>query len=184
VTGRDGRRARPARKIFLQPVPPERRNFARIDGYRRIHRMVRGLPHLSFFHHAHRAPMRSHGTAQTRSIRHGVRLVRLPLALLLCAALGGCAGGMQSVYTSDFWVEPGKYEFLKCPDLAKQAVNLSQGEKTLMDRMERANQDVAGPLINAGVYEVQLKQTHANLELVQRTAREKGCPSTVPPAKK
>ena len=132
--------------------------------------------------------MRSCGGAQARSIsraiRRGIPLVPLSLALVLCAALGGCAGGLQGVYSTDFWVEPGKYDFLKCPDLAKRAIDLAESEKVLRGRMERANQDVAGPLINAGVYDVQLKQTHANLELVQRTAREKGCPTTAPPAKK
>jgi hypothetical protein len=106
------------------------------------------------------------------------------MALLLCAALGGCAGGMQSVYTTDFWVEPGKYEFLKCPDLANTSVALSQNEQKLMSQMERAKQDVAGPLINVAVYQTQLEQTRASLDLVQRTAREKGCNSIVPAAKK
>lgn len=131
--------------------------------------------------------MQSSAGAPARSVlgrvpRAPARL--MPLALLLGAALGGCAGGMQSVYTTDFWVEPGKYEFLKCPDLASQSVNLSGNEKRLMSLMERANQDVAGSVINAGVYQVQLDQIRAQLELVQRTAREKGCTSMVPPAKK
>jgi hypothetical protein len=107
-----------------------------------------------------------------------------PVALLLCAALGGCAGGMQGVYSTDFWVEPGKYEFLKCRDLAGQSVALSQNEQKLMSLMERANQDVAGSIINVAVYRAQLDQTRASLELVQRTAREKGCDSMVPSAKK
>ncbi|HLH89776.1 MAG TPA: hypothetical protein VKX28_15095 [Xanthobacteraceae bacterium] len=144
---------------------------------------------MSFFHHAHGAPMRSCAGAQVRLIRRsmwrGIPLhTMLVPALLLCAALGGCAGGLQSVYSTDFWVEPGKYDFLKCPDLVKQSASLAASEKALMSRMEKANQDAAGPLINAGVYDVQLKQTHANLELVQRTARDKGCDLNAPPARK
>jgi hypothetical protein len=128
--------------------------------------------------------MRSIARAPVRSIGRGVALVPPLAALLLCVALGGCAGGVQNVYTSDFWVEPGKYEFLKCPDLARQSVGLSETEKKLMSLMERANQEVAGPIINVAVYQAQLDQTRASLELVQRTAREKGCDSMVPPAKK
>jgi hypothetical protein len=146
-------------------------------------RMVRGLSHLSLFHNAHRR--RSTASAPLASRRRGVPPALLLMALGLCAALGGCAGGtggMQSVYSTDFWVEPGKYEFLKCPDLARQSVDLSNSEKRLMSQMERASQDVGGALVNAGVYQVQLNQTRANLELVQRTAHEKGCTSMVPPA--
>jgi hypothetical protein len=142
--------------------------------------MVRGLSHLSLFPNAHRPPKRSSAGAPARAVRQSFA----PVAVLLCAALGGCAGGMQSVYTSDFWVQPGKYEFLKCRDLASQSVSLSQNEQKLTSLMERANQDVAGSIINVGVYQVQLEQTRSNLELVQRTAREKGCDSMVPPAKK
>jgi hypothetical protein len=118
--------------------------------------------------------------------------VRLLMALGL-AALGGCAGGtggtggtggLQNVYSTDFWVEPGKFEFLKCPDLARQSISLSDNEKRLMSLMERANQDAGGALVNFGVYDVQLKQTRANLELVQRTAREKGCDNMVPTTKR
>ena len=142
--------------------------------------MVRGLSHLSLFSNAHHRPMRSHAGAPARANWRGFA----PIAVLLCAALGGCAGGMQSIYTNDFWVQPGKYDFLKCPDLATQSVGLSQNEQRLMSLMERAKQDAAGSIINVAVYQAQLDQTRASLEAVQRTAREKGCDNMVPTPKK
>jgi len=102
------------------------------------------------------------------------------LAALLCVALGGCAGGIGSVYTPGFWVQPGKYEFLKCPELGRRSIETSDRERRLVSLMERANQDVAGPLINVGVYQVQLEQTRADLEELQRTSHEKGCQSIAP----
>jgi hypothetical protein len=165
-------------------LPPERRNFARIDRYRCVYRMVRGLSHLSLFHNAHRGSMRSCAGARARAIERGAALVPLPITLLLCATLGGCAGGFQGVYTSDFWVEPGKYEFLKCPDLAKRTLSISVHEKQVVSEMERAKDDVAGSLINAAVYQADLQQTRADLEAMRRAAHEKGCDSLVPPAKK
>lgn len=102
-----------------------------------------------------------------------------------CAALAlaGCAHGLEEVYSTNFWVEPGKYDFLKCPDLAKQSAAASAREKELAGLMERANQSAAGPVVNLMVYDADLKQTRAQLALLERTAREKGCANPVPEAK-
>ncbi len=102
-----------------------------------------------------------------------------------CAALAlaGCAGGLQGIYSTDFWVEPGKYQFLKCPDLAERSVSESNREKELVSLMERANQSAAGPLVNVAVYDADLQQVRANLRLLQQTAHEKGCDSIVPETK-
>ncbi len=127
------------------------------------------------------------GVSRISSVPCRVRALRGALAAALvcvCAALAGCAGGLDSVYTGSFWVEPGKYEFLKCPDLAQRSLADSTREAQLTSLMERANQDTAGPLVNVMVYQTQLQQVRADLELLQRTSREKGCPSIVPTAKK
>jgi hypothetical protein len=95
-------------------------------------------------------------------------------------ALAGCAGGLDKVYSGNVWVQPGKYEFLKCPDLAQRSMVGSAREKQLVSLMERANQETAGPLVNAMVYSADLHQIRADLELLAQTAREKGCDSIVP----
>ena len=103
------------------------------------------------------------------------------LAALVCAALAGCASGsLDRVYSSNIWVEPGKYEFLKCPDLAKRSTDLSDHEKKVVSLMERANQEAVGPVLNVMVYQTDLQQTRANIEAVQQTAHEKGCGSITP----
>ncbi|MBO0712278.1 MAG: hypothetical protein J2P47_13470 [Acetobacteraceae bacterium] len=107
------------------------------------------------------------------------------LASAGCAALAlaGCANGLEGVYSTDFWVEPGKYDFLKCPDLAKQTVAASAHEKEVVSLMERANQNAAGPVVNLMVYDADLKQTRAQLALLERTARQKGCDNPGPQTK-
>lgn len=110
------------------------------------------------------------------------------MAILMSAgcaalALAGCAHGLEDVYSTDFWVEPGKYDFLKCPDLARRSLSASAHEKELVSLMERANQSAAGPVVNLMVYDADLKQTRAQLALLERTAREKGCNNLVPDAK-
>ncbi|HEY2134337.1 MAG TPA: hypothetical protein VGH49_00520 [Xanthobacteraceae bacterium] len=97
-------------------------------------------------------------------------------------ALAGC-GSIENVHTGSFFVEPGKYQFLKCPELAQRSLTGSQREKELVSLMERANQDAAGPVVNAMVYSADLHQIRADLEELQNTAREKGCDNLVPNTK-
>lgn len=96
-----------------------------------------------------------------------------------CAALalGACTTG---VYTGSFWVQPGKYDFLKCPDLARITLADSAREKELVSLMERADKEAAGPLVNLMVYRSDLEQVRADLALLQETARQKGCDNLVP----
>jgi hypothetical protein len=110
-------------------------------------------------------------------------LRRALVAGILCAMLGGCAGGFSSVYDSGLWVEPGKYDFLKCPDIVRSAAGLAALEKGTMALMAKADQEAAGPIINITVYQAQLEQIRAQSRLLQQTAREKGCDLTAPAAK-
>ncbi len=99
-----------------------------------------------------------------------------------CAALalGACSTGVEKIYTGGFWAEPGKYQYLKCPDLAARSVADSNRERELMGLMDRANQDAAGPLVNLMVYRADLEQVRGDLALLQETARQKGCDNLVP----
>src|SRR6267154_3944861 len=94
-------------------------------------------------------------------------------------ALAGCTA-IETVHTGSLFAQPGKYQFLKCPDLAQRSVDSSSREKQLVSLMERANQGLAGPLINTTVYAADLQQVRADLEELQRTSHEKGCDSLVP----
>jgi hypothetical protein len=98
-------------------------------------------------------------------------------------ALAGCSS-IENVHTGSFFVQPGKYQFIKCPDLANRSMAASNREKELVSLMERANQDVAGPLINLTVYSADLHQVRADLEELQREARQKGCDNLVIAPKK
>ena len=97
---------------------------------------------------------------------------------LAAMALSACAA--DKVYTTGFWVQPGKYDFLKCPDLAKLTLTNSNREKELVSLMERADKEAAGPFVNLMVYRSDLEQVRADLALLQETARQKGCDNLVP----
>jgi len=102
---------------------------------------------------------------------------------MLCAALalGACAS--DALHTGSFWVQPGKYDFLKCPDLVRISVTDTAREKELVGLMEKANQEAAGPFINLMVYRSDLEQVRADLALVQETAQRKGCDLSQPAKK-
>src|SRR3974377_39453 len=143
--------------------------------------MPRGFPALfSVLVMLRSQPVRSAAMAHTRPRRARMAL----LAGIGCAtlALAGCARGLEDVYSTDLWVEPGKFDFYKCPDLARQSLAVSAHEKGVVSVRERANQSAAGPVVNVMVYDADLKQTRAQLALLQRTAREKGCDNLVPSA--
>ncbi len=107
-------------------------------------------------------------------------VVGVGCAALALAACSSTSTGFDKVYTGGFWVEPGKYQFLKCPDLAARSLADSAREKQLMSLMERANQEAVGPVVNLMVYQSDLEQVRADLALLQRTSREKGCDNLVP----
>jgi len=98
--------------------------------------------------------------------------------------LGGCTGGVQSIYSSGLWVQPGKYDYIKCPDIAKRLEAAMAQQRSVAKLMASADQEAAGPLINLTVYRAQLEQARADEELLRQTAREKKCDLTEPPAKK
>ena len=90
----------------------------------------------------------------------------------------------DSLDTGNFYIQPGKFQFLKCPDLTQRFVAASAREKEIVALMERAGNDAVGTLIGTTTYAVDLKQTRAESQLLQQTMQEKGCSNTVPSPKR
>jgi hypothetical protein len=102
------------------------------------------------------------------------------LVAMGCAALALGACSTDALHTGGFWVQPGKYDFLKCPDLARITLANSAREKELVSVMERADKEAAGAFVNLVVYRSDLEQVRADIALLQETARQKGCDNLVP----
>ena len=117
-----------------------------------------------------------------RGIGVGRAMRKLVLAGLGCAAfaLGACS----QFSTGSFWAQPGKYDFLKCPDLASRWISDSTQEKQLLSLMERADQEAVGPVVNLMVYRADLENIRADMALLQQTARDKGCANLVQPPRR
>jgi hypothetical protein len=136
--------------------------------------MARGFLVLSSDDANRRAP-----PIRLRKFARGAARAWITLTTL---ALAGCSTGfgIDQVYTGSLWVQPGKYDFLKCPELAQRSIGASNREKELRSLMERASQDTGGSLVNAMVYSADLQQVRADLDQLQQTARQKGCDNLVP----
>jgi hypothetical protein len=106
---------------------------------------------------------------------------RIIWTLLLLPAVAGCAANVD--VADRLFVQPGKFDLLRCQDLLPRASGIAARERELMSLMDRANQDAAGPLVNAMVYAAELEQVRADQRLIQKTIREKNCeaPANPPP---
>jgi len=99
------------------------------------------------------------------------------VGLILVGTVAACSTTLEDA--GNLYLAPGKFDFLKCPDLAKRSMQASAREKELTSLMDRANQDPAGPIVNALVYSTDLNSVRAELAQLRKTAAEKNCDNLV-----
>ncbi len=95
------------------------------------------------------------------------------LAMLAAAALAGCAS--VSNFYGDPWVQPGKFQFLRCQDLTQRIAAAEDKQRQLRVLMDRANNSVAGTPVSALVYGPDMQGVEAELRLLHKTSGEKRC---------
>ncbi|MBV9969084.1 MAG: twin-arginine translocation pathway signal [Xanthobacteraceae bacterium] len=106
--------------------------------------------------------------------------IRLAGAVLLAAMLGGCAGLTATV--GDPYVAPGKFGFLRCPDLATRLETAEARHRELLALMERSGAGVGGSAVNMFVYRPDMDAVEAELFFIEQTAAEKSCTDNAPTA--
>src|SRR5215470_3082970 len=97
---------------------------------------------------------------------------RLGATMLLAAALGGCGETVGNPY-----VAPGKFHFLRCPDIAARQDTAEARYTELLALMERSGVGVGGGAVNTFVYGPDLNNVEAELWALQQTAAQKNCPA-------
>jgi hypothetical protein len=75
----------------------------------------------------------------------------------------------------DPYIVPGKFRFLRCPDIAARQDIADARHKELLALMERSGVDA----VNTFVYGPDLKNVEAELRALQQTAAEKNCPANI-----
>jgi hypothetical protein len=106
---------------------------------------------------------------------HGTRIAILAFnAILLCIAsflVVSC--GVDG--PGAIWVDPGKFTFYHCDDLARRWKDLTARESDLRSLIEKANESSAGAVIGSIAYRSDYEAVLSEKKLLQRTSAEKKC---------
>jgi hypothetical protein len=101
---------------------------------------------------------------------------------MLCAlALAGCSTVVDTV--GETFIQPGKYNFLRCQEIAQQITGMEARSKELHELTDRANASAGGPAVNMLVYGPDLREVDASLRLLRKTSGEKRCDDDKAPGK-
>ena len=91
--------------------------------------------------------------------------------------LGSCAD--VSGYVGDLNVQPGKFQYLRCNDIAERLKSNENRRIELHALMERAASGTGGTVVSFVVYGPELDQVDAELKMLRRAAGEKKCAAEV-----
>jgi len=92
--------------------------------------------------------------------------------LLLASALAACSNGGEGLL---FLVDPGKYQYHSCAQLATTTTNQSGRLQELATLIERAEQGVAGAVVGTIAYKSEYTAIAQDLKLLAAAARAKDC---------
>jgi hypothetical protein len=98
------------------------------------------------------------------------RRIRVIAAVLGCAPMLGCAMDMTSTL-----VEPGKYEFYNCDQLALQIPGMKKRKADLQSLANRASRGIGGSAIAAVTYQPEISSIDASLRQIEQEQRTKQC---------
>ena len=86
---------------------------------------------------------------------------------------GGAPGSIATV--GDPYVAPGKFGFLRCPDIATRLETAEARLKELGALMERSGGGLGGGAVNTFVYRPDMDGVEAELKALKATSAEKNC---------
>jgi hypothetical protein len=120
-----------------------------------------------------RTPQCGSEPADRKRTRASLSTTRTAAAVILIGfALADCSTRFE---LDSLYVTPGKYDYLRCPDIVARIRGSQARQRDLADVMQRASQDAAGPVVNALVYSTDLAQARADEKELRATAQEKKC---------
>jgi hypothetical protein len=95
------------------------------------------------------------------------------VGIVLCAVLSACSSTSDTSYS--LFVDPGKYQYYNCAQIAGEMKNWSNREKELQALMDRAEQSAGGAAVGLIAYKAEFVAAQEELELLHSTARSKKC---------
>lgn len=96
-------------------------------------------------------------------------------AFMASVSLMGCATPGDSSLT--LLVDPGKYQYSSCEQLAGQRKGWSTRERDLKQLMDRAEQGAGGAVVNVLAYKADYVAATEELKMLDKAARSKNCAS-------
>ena len=99
------------------------------------------------------------------------RNIRRAGVLLLAALSAGCAGDAAE----QFFVRPGAFDYLGCPEIAATARNAATREQELKTLIERAEKESFGVLMAAASYRSDYLRVQGEQKVLAEEARKKNC---------
>jgi hypothetical protein len=95
------------------------------------------------------------------------------VGIVLCTVLSACSSSSDTSFS--LFVDPGKYQYHNCAQIAGEMKNWSNREKELQVLMDRAEQSAGGAAVGLIAYKAEFVAAREELELLQSTARSKKC---------
>jgi hypothetical protein len=99
------------------------------------------------------------------------------VALLLAALAAGCAGDAAE----QFFVRPGGFDYLSCPELVAAQQSAAKREQDLKVLIDRAEKESIGVLIAAASYRGDYLRAQGEQKNVAEVIRQKNCPPDTQP---
>jgi hypothetical protein len=110
-------------------------------------------------------------------MRSSLKYLNAAAALLLAALVAGCAGDTAE----QFFVRPGGFDYLSCPELVAAQRSAARREQELKVLIDRAEKESIGVLIAAASYRSDYLRAQGEQKTVAEVIRQKNCPPDTPP---
>jgi hypothetical protein len=97
------------------------------------------------------------------------------LALIFSALLAACASEISNPLMGGAFVDPGKYEFYSCDQIAANRKDVEKRAQELKLLMEKAEKGAGGAVVSVIAYKGEYVATQDELKVIDATARDKKC---------
>ena len=97
------------------------------------------------------------------------------VALIFSVLLAACAAEISNPLMGGAFVDPGKYEFYSCEQIAANRKAVEAREQQLKLLMDKARQSTGGAAISLVAYQGEYTAAQEELKVIDATARLKKC---------
>jgi hypothetical protein len=97
------------------------------------------------------------------------------VALIFSALLAACASEISNPLMGGLFVDPGKYEFYSCEQIAANRKRVATQLEQLKLLMDKAEKGAGGAVVNVIAYKGDYIAAQDELKLIDATARDKKC---------